>query len=124
LRGFAFRELLGNRSVDASELVDAFDEYVLELVIAVAGLRATLINTLAQWGHRAASRYCGSTHPRRPFGAGREAWLPPQNQVRLIVVHAPAQHCVRSTGRKSRHKTVAYTPVSRRRYNILAFKER
>jgi hypothetical protein len=45
---FAFREPLGNRSVDAIELVDAFDEYVLELVIAVAGLPAALINMLPQ----------------------------------------------------------------------------
>jgi hypothetical protein len=35
---FAYRELLGNRSVGWVEPVDAFDEYVLEVVIVVAGV--------------------------------------------------------------------------------------
>jgi hypothetical protein len=57
----------------------------------------------------------------RSFGAGQLGY--PKNG--RIVVPAPPQHCARSIGcKKSRHKTVAYTPVLRRRYNILAFKQR
>jgi hypothetical protein len=44
---FAFRELLGNRSVGRVELVDAFGEYVLEVVIVVAGVGADEVDDLA-----------------------------------------------------------------------------
>jgi hypothetical protein len=40
------------------------------------------------------------------------------SRKRVLLITGP------QLGAKNRHKTVAYTPVLRRRYNILAFKKR